>query len=493
MGAKVVLVGLDGADRTEIVRLADDGQLPVLASMRAEGLWGKLDAFDGLGDDAAWSSFATGVGPGRHGRRFYRHYGTGTYDWETFTRQQIRAVPFWDVLSAHGLRFAVLDVPKAPIGTDPANLVIADWMSHGAHQPSAICHPESVWRPQLAGWLDRDDTTWDCHVAGSPSDLVSSLRDRAALRADLAIDVMGRAQWDAVVVAFAETHCAGHGLWDEFERVEAVYQAVDAQLGRIIDAAGPTSTVIVFSLLGMGPHNPTDELADAVLQRLAPEPPTSSSRSMRAVEAIRALVPRAVRVRVPVRVRQVSSAARAREFGRRRFWRVPTDLPHTPIRFNVVGREPYGKVAPGSDFDATCDELRREFLALRDPESGRPLVRDVIVARDAHPGDAPEDFADLHVVWDRTQPLVGATSPRIGEVHVTPVPRRPGEHRVGGWFAATGPAVAHRGADERASVLDFAPTVARLVDAPFDGEGVAIPGIERPTGDQAAGDRSAGD
>ena len=62
MGAKVVLVGFDGADRTEIARMADGGQLPVLARMRAEGLWGKLDAFDGLGDDAAWSSFATGVG-----------------------------------------------------------------------------------------------------------------------------------------------------------------------------------------------------------------------------------------------------------------------------------------------------------------------------------------------------------------------------------------------------------------------------------------------
>ncbi len=479
MGANVVLVGLDGADRTEIARLADGGQLPVLARMRGEGLWGKLDAFEGLGDDAAWSSFATGVGPGRHGRRFYRHYRTGTYDWEPFTRQQIRAVPFWDALSAHGRRFAVLDVPKAPIGTDPANLVIADWMSHGAHEPSALCHPDSVWRPQLAGWLDSDDTTWDCHAARSPSDFVSSLCDRAALRTDFAIDVMGRAHWDALVLTFAETHCAGHGLWDDFERVGAVYRAVDTQLGRIIGAAGPSSTVIVFSLLGMGPNNPTDELADAVLHRLASETPESLSRSRRVLESVGARVPRGIRVRLPARIRSMSSDARAREFGSQLFWRVPTDLPHTPIRLNVAGREPYGKIAPGSDFDATCDELRREFLALRDPESGRPLVRDVIVARDAYPGDAPEDFADLHVVWDRTQPLVAASSLRIGELHVEPVLPRPGEHRDGGWFAATGPSVTHRVAGEPASVLDFAPTVARLVDAPFDGEGVAIPGVSR--------------
>ena len=195
-----------------------------------------------------------------------------------------------------------------------------------------------------------------------------------------AIDVMDRVQWDALVVVFAETHCAGHFLWDEFERVETVYRTVDAQLGRIIDAAGPTATVIAFSPLGMGPNNPTDELADAVLARLTTESHTSSPKQ-RLVESVRMRIPRTIRMRLPARVRRVSTDARASEFGSRRFWKVPTDLPHTPIRLNVVGREPFGKVVRGSDFAALCAELRREFLALRDPESGRPLVRAVLSRR----------------------------------------------------------------------------------------------------------------
>ena len=191
--------------------------------------------------------------------------------------------------------FTVLDVPKAPIGTDPSNLVIADWMSHGAHLPPVLCHPDSVWRSQLSGWLDRDNTNWDCHTARSPSEFVDDLCDRAALRTRFALDVMSSAEWDALVLVFAETHSAGHGLWGELDRVEAVYRAVDAELGRIIDAAGPSSTVMVFSPLGMGPHYPTDELADAVLERLTPDPPTSSPRYRRVVESVRARVPRSVR------------------------------------------------------------------------------------------------------------------------------------------------------------------------------------------------------
>ncbi|MEX1006310.1 MAG: alkaline phosphatase family protein [Acidimicrobiia bacterium] len=485
MGADVVLVGLDGADRTEVARLADEGHLPVIAGLRAQGRWGSVNAFDGLGDDAAWSSFATGTTPGRHGRHFYRHYRPGTYDWVPSSRDDIRGDPFWDTLAARGHRFAVLDVPKAPIGRHAENLVVADWMSHGAHELLATCHPAPIWGEQLAGWLDRDETTWDCHDAGSDDDFVSSLRQHAALRTDFAIDVLQRAHWDAIVVVFSETHCSGHLLWDRFDRVEDVYRAVDAQLGRLLDAAGAASTVIAFSLLGMGRHYSSAQLADAVLERLEP----ASTRAelpltRRGLDAVRARIPRAVRDRIPARVRRVASNSRDREFGQRRFWRVPTDLPHTPIRVNVIGREPYGKVAPGAELDALRDELRSEFLALVEPGTGRRLVRDVIVAREAYPGGAPEDFADLSVVWDRTQALASASSPRVGELHVVPDAWRPGEHRDGGWLAASGPGIAHGILDEPASVLDFASTVACLVGASFDREGSAIPGLVRPASAQ---------
>jgi predicted AlkP superfamily phosphohydrolase/phosphomutase len=489
VGADVVLVGLDGADRTEVARLADEGRLPVIARMRAQGRWGTLDAFDGLGDDAAWCSFATGVGPGRHGRPFYSRYTPGTYDWVPANRDDIRADPFWDTLAPSGHRFAILDLPKAPIGRHAHNLVVVDWMSHGAHEAPTRCH-SPTWAGQLAGWLDGDDAAWNCHYPGSSDDFVSSLRRRAALRTDFAIDVLQRAQWDAIVVVFAETHCSGHFLWHEFDRVEDVYVAVDEQLGRLVDAAGPASTVIAFSPLGMGPHHSTEQLAGAVLERLDRASGSEVRRTPRGLPALGESIPRAVRDRVPRRVRRLASnereRQRQREFGRRRFWPVPTDLPDTPIRINVIGREPYGKIARGAEFAGLCEDLRQEFLALVEPGTGRRLVRDVLIAREAWPGDAPDDFADLCVVWDATEELAAASSPRIGEVHVVPHERRPAEHRDGGWLVATGPGITHGRFDRSMTVLDFAPTVARLVGTAFDGEGSAIPGVDRPASSQAA-------
>jgi predicted AlkP superfamily phosphohydrolase/phosphomutase len=153
---------------------------------------------------------------------------------------------------------------------------------------------------------------------------------------------------------------------------------------------------------------------------------------------------------------------------------VPADLAATAVRCNVVGREPRGTVEPGAELDHVCGGLRDALCELRHPATGAPLVREVLRADEIAPGPAPQDLADLHVVWHDTGPLVAATSARVGDVRVELPPLRPGNHVEGGWFAAAGPGIAHGKIEGTVSTLDFAPTVARLVGGNFDCDGVAI-------------------
>lgn len=179
-----------------------------------------------------------------------------------------------------------------------------------------------------------------------------------------------------------------------------------------------------------GSLNAFDGLGDdAVLEYLEPASTRAELRwTPRRLDALRERIPGAVRDRIPARVRRVASNSRDREFGQRRFWRVHTDPPHTPIRINVIGREPYGRSRPAQ----SSTRCVTSCAASSSPSSSRDR---------AYPGSAPEDFADLSVVW------------------------------------ASGPGITHGILDAPASVLDFAPTVARLVGAPFEGEGSAIPGL----------------
>ena len=50
--------------------------------------------------------------------------------------------------------------------------------------------------------------------------------------------------------------------------IEQVYRSVDARLAEIVDAAGPETTVVVFSLLGMTANYSGEHLLDEILARI---------------------------------------------------------------------------------------------------------------------------------------------------------------------------------------------------------------------------------
>lgn len=65
--AKTVILGFDGADAALTQRLMDEGKLPNLAKLRAQGTFSPLRSTIPSQTPVSWSTFATGLNPGRHG------------------------------------------------------------------------------------------------------------------------------------------------------------------------------------------------------------------------------------------------------------------------------------------------------------------------------------------------------------------------------------------------------------------------------------------
>jgi len=63
----LLIIGLDGADWRILNPWIEQGALPHLATLRAQGRWGDLRSTIRPESSTAWSTFATGVNPGRHG------------------------------------------------------------------------------------------------------------------------------------------------------------------------------------------------------------------------------------------------------------------------------------------------------------------------------------------------------------------------------------------------------------------------------------------
>ncbi|MBK5189462.1 MAG: hypothetical protein JJD97_14555 [Gemmatimonadaceae bacterium] len=157
------------------------------------------------------------------------------------------------------------------------------------------------------------------------------------------------------------------------------------------------------------------------------------------------------------------------------------------IRLNLVGREPRGIVAPGDDAERFVATLASALRAIVDEVSGAPLVTRVMRTRELYDGEHLDALPDLLVEWNEAVAIgsttlgagagarVRARSQGIGVVEGANDYGRSGEHRPGGWFVAAGAGIAHGRLGRAPSLLDLAPTLARMLGVELEGvEGEAI-------------------
>jgi predicted AlkP superfamily phosphohydrolase/phosphomutase len=132
---RVVILGLDGLDYGLTRKMLDEGKLPHLASLRDQGCFKPLGSTLPPISPVAWSSFQTGVNPGKHNifdflipdPRTYRpklssveirpprrSLRLGKYQFP-LGRADVRLLrkskPFWSILSEHGIFNCVIRVP----------------------------------------------------------------------------------------------------------------------------------------------------------------------------------------------------------------------------------------------------------------------------------------------------------------------------------------------------------------------------------------------
>src|SRR3954454_14993467 len=64
---KLIILGFDGADARLTQKYMDEGKLPNLAKLRAQGGFSPLRPTIPSQTPVSWSTFSTGLNPGRHG------------------------------------------------------------------------------------------------------------------------------------------------------------------------------------------------------------------------------------------------------------------------------------------------------------------------------------------------------------------------------------------------------------------------------------------
>ena len=111
MRSKVVVIGLDGATFTLLKPWMEQGHLPYLKSLIAEGVSGPLRSCIPPVTVPAWQCFMTGKNPGKLGIAGFLQQTPNSYDEVPISAATCTARTLWELLSADGKRAAVLNVP----------------------------------------------------------------------------------------------------------------------------------------------------------------------------------------------------------------------------------------------------------------------------------------------------------------------------------------------------------------------------------------------
>ncbi len=478
---KILFIGIDAGDKDLIQAWAAAGILPTFRTLMQRSAWTDSVNPPGLFVGAVWPSFATGVSPTRHGRYCFKQIRPGTYDTPDFVPSQTKGQPFWDALSRAHRRMAIIDIPKSSLSRNVNGIQLVDWLTHDPDEGF------NTWPPELAAEVKNShglDPVGVCDGARRTAqdfiDLKQKLLKRAQMKSDFSSTLLRLGGWDCFMTVFTEGHCIGHQCWHLWDKnhprydaelclqagnpIQEVYQAIDRNIGRLIDEAGPDSTVFVLASHGMGPHYEGTYMLDQILRKLEPKGGNGWAPKDMAKKLWHVL-PRPLRARL---FRDIKKKLNA-DANERLFFQIPNNDVHGGIRINLIGREPSGKVRPGAEYDALCKQLTRDLLALVNLKTQRPLVNKVSRITELYPGENVEALPDLVIEWNREAPIASVYSKKTGKIEGVYEGCRTGDHKSEGLFFALGPSIKAGRLGRPVSVMDFAPSIASLLDVPLPG------------------------
>lgn len=266
---RVAAIGLDSAEWWVVEKLLDEDRLPHLAALRERSTECRLETGSAYRSELPWTQFLTGVDARATG-----YWSTAAFDPSDYGAFLIGAHAGQPFYARDDLSVICFDVPHSTIHPDVNGVQVTAWGAHSSQYPRAS-RPLGTLNEIDARFgvhpaFDNDyDGCW--HQSKYVEAIGEALLDGARRRIDVAEWLMTEnPDWELFVTVLSESHSAGHVFWhgidprhplhDDVKAPAArdwltrTYEALDEGVGRLIEAAGPETTVIVFAAHGMQPN-----------------------------------------------------------------------------------------------------------------------------------------------------------------------------------------------------------------------------------------------
>lgn len=491
---KVMIIGLDGGTWDIFCPMMERGLMPNLARLIGGGVSGTLHTTIPPITGSAWPSFQIGKNPGKHGIFSFEDLVQGSYERRVINSHSIDGEPIWSILSRHGKRVCVINVPVTYPPRPVNGYLIGGLLS--PYGDRRITYPPELYEEMLSVIGDyRTYVSTPVTPLHGVRQFVDDLIYATRKRTEAALWLLDQERFDFFMVHYQCLDPLQHRVLDyidprhpnyasrkpdDIAYVCEYYRVLDQMIGKVAERADERTTLIGLSDHGFGPALKQVNINRFLQQQgllkshlksglsqqiarfafgLARRLDVFQLREMLIEERLNTPLHRLIRERL----RDVNKGTLIDWSATKVFaWSAAGTF--VGLYVNRQGREPQGVVQTDEAYEELRDLVSQQLMGLTDPETGQKVVKRVYKREEIYHGRHVEKMPDLVA-----QPVKGyQLSPWFnGDLVFEPITRIIGDHRIDGIVFFKGARIEGRGVRVNgANIIDIAPTVLYLLGVP---------------------------
>jgi predicted AlkP superfamily phosphohydrolase/phosphomutase len=437
--ARVVVISIDGVPYSFVKERIAAGALPNFKKLVATGALRRMRSVQPCVSSVAWASYMTGKNPGKHGIFGFIEKKPGSLETFVPTSVNMTSDTIWEMMSRAGKKVFAMNVPVTFPPRPINGILIGCFLGT---RLESIAYPQRVARQ-----LKAMDYKIDAHVAIAHESLdrfADECNRVLVKRAEVMFHYLDSAAWDFFQCHIMETDRMNHFFWEHAEKRASpygkafydFYERLDDLIGEVDRRLGDETALIVLSDHGFCAIKKEIYLNRFLVEAELLKFTTASPKNLLDMHA--------------------DSLAYSLIPGR--------------IFINRQGREPKGTIAP-EQYEWAREKVAQALLALKDPDDGAPIIRQVLKREEVYHGEHLPVAADLIAIPHDGYDLKG----NVTKAALSEKTALSGMHTFDdALFFVRRHEI--KTAHENLWIGDVAPTILKLMNltAPADMDGVAI-------------------
>ncbi|HEC99349.1 MAG TPA: hypothetical protein ENN18_03070 [Proteobacteria bacterium] len=247
---KVFVLGIDGVPCSLLREFMGQGIMPNLAEVVKNGTLKPMDASIPEVSSTSWSTFMTGVNPGRHNIYGFTELDQSSYKWRFPNFNDIKSPTLWDIAGRQGKASIVINLPSTYPARPLKGILTAGFVALDLQKAT---YPESAYQYLKGIDYKMDVDTQKAQV--SPAALAEDIMTTFRKRKEAILGLMEKETWDLFIGTITETDRLHHYLWSALvDKAHPqhgffidFYRELDAFIGEIYGRLDDDTSLIMLS------------------------------------------------------------------------------------------------------------------------------------------------------------------------------------------------------------------------------------------------------